>query len=58
MNDRQRSILYGVLGVLVLAALLVPFEEFRWEEAKRPAALLLFAAVVGGVLWRIARRGR
>jgi hypothetical protein len=58
MNDRQRNIVYGGIGALVLIALLFPFESFRWDEAKRSVVLLLFAVAVGGILWRIARRNR
>lgn len=56
MNERQKNIMYGAVGVLVLMALFFPFGNFRWDEAKRSVALLFFAIAVGGVLWRIARK--
>ncbi len=54
MSDR--NIMYGVIGVLVLVALLAPSGSFRWEEMKRTAVLLFFALVVGGGLWYLARK--
>lgn len=55
MNEKQKNTLYGAIGVMVLMALLSPFDNLRWDEVKRSVALLFFAVVVGGVLWRIAK---
>ncbi len=54
MSDR--SIIYGIIGAVVLIALLTPSESFRWEETKGAVLLLSFALIIVGGIWLVARR--
>lgn len=56
MNERQKNLMYGAIGALVLMALLSPFDNLRWDEVKRSVALLFIAVVVGGGLWYLAKK--
>ena len=55
MNEKQKNFMYGVIGVLVLMALL-PFGSLSWDAVSRPMPLLVFSVVVGWVLWHLAKK--